>query len=152
MLEGRNAYHIMVTRYFLRMYYGQHTTVDRCQRGWLLRISSQLNSLGLHSYNIGNVFHRYISIKLYLFFLSDTTELLLLFAGVFSPVSTYISGIFLTLMIMNRYDFNQRVLVSTSAHISSVGKYSTNISHLLITSFTNKYLTLMCLKFFKLDF
>ena len=53
---------------------------------------------------------------------------------------------------MIQYEFLWRSLVSTYAQISSVGQYSANIYPLLITSFANKYLTLMCLVFFKIDF
>ena len=52
------------------------------------------------------------------------------------------------LLIMIRYYFSWRGLVSTSTHIFSVGKYYTVISPLLITYFTKKYLTLMCLVLF----
>ena len=58
----------------------------------------------------------------------------------------------MSFLLMIKYYFPWRGLGSTSSHISSVGQYSTNISPLLITSFTKKYLMLMCLVFFKLDF
>ena len=50
------------------------------------------------------------------------------------------------------YEFTWRGLVSTSAHIYSEVQPPTGISPLLITSFTKKYLPLICLVFFKLDF
>ena len=59
---------------------------------------------------------------------------------------------FISSLLMIRYNFPWRVLVSKPAHIYSVRQYSTDIYPLLITSFTNKYLTLMFLVLFKLDF
>ena len=56
------------------------------------------------------------------------------------------------LLLMIQYGFIWRGLVSTSAHIYSEVQPPTGISPLLITSFTKKYLPLICLVFFKLDF
>ena len=54
---------------FLRLYFVKQTPAERCQRDWILCMSGRLNDLGLHYYDIGNLFHLYILIKIYLFLL-----------------------------------------------------------------------------------
>ena len=114
-------------------------------------MSISLNALGLHSCDIGNVFHTYISIKFYNFLLYRHYCSVASFYGEFLHVSTQRSGMYTSLLLMICYDFPWRFSVSMSAQISSVVQYSTVIYLLFITSFTKKYITLMCLVLLKLD-